>query len=357
MMNSESLSYDFMVQAMEVAPIGTVFIDSEGSIIKINPAACVMLGYEAEECLHHPYYNWIYPEDVNKDKDRMEKLKSGKTASLQLEKRLIHKQGDIRWVSCMLSTARSREGTTLGYVAHFTDITDMKKAAHQEEERLIQSDKLSMAGQLAAGIAHEIRNPMTSIKGFVQLIRSGAGRKDEYFDIISSEIERIELIVSELLFLAKPQSVKFERADIRQLLDQVITLLNTQAIIHNVEIITDFGEREANVEGDVNHLKQVFINFIKNAVESMPGGGELTIRLEIGDDDTVAIYFTDNGSGIPEAILSRLGEPFFTTKEKGNGLGFMISKKMIEDHKGQVHVSSKLQEGTTIKVILPLSII
>lgn len=230
MMNSESLSYDFMVQAIEVAPIGTVFIDSEGSIIKINPAACVMLGYEAEECLHHPYYNWIYPEDVNKDKDRMEKLKSGKTASLQLEKRLIHKQGDIRWVSCLLSTARSREGTTLGYVAHFTDITDMKKAAHQEEERLIQSDKLSMAGQLAAGIAHEIRNPMTSIKGFVQLIRSGAGRKDEYFDIISSEIERIELIVSELLFLAKPQSVKFERADIRQLLDQVITLLNTQAI-------------------------------------------------------------------------------------------------------------------------------
>ena len=99
----------------------------------------------------------------------------------------------------MLSTARDREGTTLGYVAHFTDITDMKKAAHQEEERLIQSDKLSMAGQLAAGIAHEIRNPMTSIKGFV-LIRSGAGRKDEYFDIISSEIERIELIVSELLF-------------------------------------------------------------------------------------------------------------------------------------------------------------
>ena len=108
-----------------------------------------MLGYEAEECLHHPYYHWIYPEDVNKDKDRMEKLKSGKTA-LQLEKRLIHKQGDIRWVSCMLSTARG-EGTTLGYVAHFTDITDMKKAAHQEEERLIQSDKLSMAGQLAAG--------------------------------------------------------------------------------------------------------------------------------------------------------------------------------------------------------------
>lgn len=357
MMNSECLSYDFMVQAMEVAPIGTVFIDSEGSIIQINPAACTMLGYEEEECLHHPYNDWVYPEDVNKDREMMENFKSGRISSLQMEKRLIHKQGDIRWVSCRLSTARSREGRALGYVVHLTDITDMKRAADQEEERLIQSDKLSMAGQLAAGIAHEIRNPMTSIKGFVQLIRSGAGRKDEYFDIISSEIERIELIVSELLFLAKPQSVKFERADIRQLLDQVITLLNTQAIIHNVEIITHFGEQAANVDGDVNHLKQVFINFIKNAVESMPDGGKLTIRLERGSDQTVAIHFTDSGCGIPESILSRLGEPFFTTKEKGNGLGFMISKKMIEDHRGQVHVTSKLQEGTTITVILPLSII
>ncbi|AWP25675.1 ATP-binding protein [Paenibacillus sp. Cedars] len=355
MMNSECLNYDFMVQAVEVAPIGTVFIDSEGSIIKINPAACVILGYEAEECLYHPYYHWIYPEDVNKDRERLEKLVSGKALSLQMEKRLLHKQGDIKWVSCRLSMAHSRDGRTLGYIAHFTDITDLKRAAHQEEERLIQSDKLSMAGQLAAGIAHEIRNPMTSIKGFVQLIRSGAGRKDQYFDIISSEIERIELIVSELLFLAKPQSVKFERTDIRQLLEQVITLLNTQAIIHNVEIITDFGAHEASVDCDVNHLKQVFINFIKNAVESMPDGGELTIRLGRGEGHTIAIHFIDNGCGIPESILSRLGEPFFTTKEKGNGLGFMISKKMIEDHKGEVHVSSKLQVGTTITVILPMA--
>lgn len=354
MTNGKGLCSDIMVQAIERAPIGTVFVNSEGRIVRVNPAICLLVGYEEDELLNGTIHDWIHPDHASLVHTRLTELIKGEQYTYQIELKLLHKTGHTVWVSSTLSCVKDDDGKHLGFVVHLIDLTEQKRADHYAEEVMIQSEKLSMAGQLAAGIAHEIRNPMTSIKGFVQLMRSGSGSKEEYFDIISSEIERIELILGELLLLAKPQGIKYERKDIRLLLDQVITLLNTQAILNNVEIITDFGPEAAYVECDENQMKQVFINFIKNAVESMPDGGKLSIHIDSSDVDQLFIFFVDEGCGIPEAILSRLGEPFYTTKEKGTGLGFMISKKMVEDHRGQVVVFSKPNEGTTIKVTLPL---
>ncbi|MBP1935082.1 ATP-binding protein [Ammoniphilus resinae] len=243
-----------------------------------------------------------------------------------------------------------------GLSIFFQDATDKDRKEWEKSHEMLQyTEKLSITGQLAAGIAHEIRNPITAIKGFLQLMRSGTEDKKSYLNIMTSEIERIEQILSELLMLAKPQESKFERKDITLLLDQVVTLLSTQAILNNVEIVT--AEPRAHlpfVDCDENQLKQAFINYIKNAIDAMPTGGTLVIRVEQLGTEKIKISFTDRGMGMPEEVLSQLGQPFYTTKEKGTGLGFMISKKIIENHAGEVNVTSEINSGTTVEVRLPM---
>ncbi|WP_261302753.1 PAS domain S-box protein [Paenibacillus andongensis] len=263
------------------------------------------------------------------------------------------KDGIILTVMISSFTMRGENGHINGWAVILRDITDKKQA----EELLIRSEKLSIAGQLAAGIAHEIRNPITAIKGFVQLMKSGIVEKKIYLDIMASEIERIEMILSELLILAKPQIIQMERKDIRMLLAQVTPLLDTQAIISNVQIITEFDPEIPPILCDENQLKQVCINFIKNAIEAMPKGGNIVIQLKSKNENPnqLLLRFIDQGCGIPENILSKLGEPFYTTKEKGTGLGFMVSKRIIENHHGEIVVFSEENKGTTIEISLPVA--
>ncbi|MDR4886684.1 PAS domain S-box protein [Fredinandcohnia sp. QZ13] len=228
------------------------------------------------------------------------------------------------------------------------DISDRIKA----EELMIKSEKLSIAGQLAAGIAHEIRNPLTAIKGFLQLFNDEFQGKQNYFDIIFSELNRIELILSELLLLAKPSEIKFKNKDIRIILRDVVTLLETQAILQNIQINIDFVNEDSIITCDENQIKQVFINLIKNSIDAMENGGTIIIRTRV-TNDSIYILFIDEGCGIPKSILDRIGEPFYTTKEKGTGLGLMVSYNIIENHNGEITVDSKENEGTTFKIKLP----
>lgn len=221
------------------------------------------------------------------------------------------------------------------------------------EEFLLHTEKLMAAGQMAAGIAHEIRNPLTAIKGFLQL-SEGHQDSQPYFEIIHAEIDRIELILSELLTLAKPKDMKFKVINsVQELLQDVTTLLDTQAILNSVEIVTNFKSCTPSINCDENQLKQVFINFLKNSIEAMPDGGKITITLDV-IQDAIQISFHDNGPGIPKNLLNRVEEPFFTTKEKGTGLGLMISKQIIENHNGSFSLSSSTK-GTLIIVTLPIT--
>jgi PAS domain S-box-containing protein len=236
-----------------------------------------------------------------------------------------------------------------GWAVIIRDITDNKRA----QDLLIKTEKLSIAGELAAGIAHEIRNPITSVKGFLQLLQSGDfENKQDYYNIITSEIDRIELILTELLMLSKPQAIHFEIKNIQNLIVDVMTLLDGQANMNNVQIKTQFELDMVMVRCEENQLKQVWINIIKNAIEAMPKGGELLIKTQSIDDNLV-ISFIDQGIGIPDAIISKLGQPFYTTKEKGTGLGYMVSKKIIENHNGSITISSEENKGTIIEVSLP----
>ncbi|HZG84855.1 PAS domain S-box protein [Paenibacillus sp.] len=231
------------------------------------------------------------------------------------------------------------------------DITERKKT----HELLLNSEKLSLAGQLAASIAHEIRNPLTSIKGFHQLMKAEGHGKPYYFEILTDEMNRIELILNELLLLAKPQATKLKQVDIRALLEQVCTLMDPQVHLYNIEVKLKCEHNvPAFIQCDENQMKQIFINFLKNAIEAMPNGGQVMISVNKHEEGSICLRIIDQGEGIPEDKLKRIGEPFYTTKEKGTGLGLMVCRKIIEDHQGSLNISSRLNEGTTVKVILPL---
>ncbi|WP_061046817.1 PAS domain-containing protein [Bacillus amyloliquefaciens] len=229
------------------------------------------------------------------------------------------------------------------------DISERK----QTEELMLKSEKLSIAGQLAAGIAHEIRNPLTAIKGFLQLMKPTMGENEHYFEIVFSELSRIELILSELLMLAKPQqnAVK-ERVNLKKIISEVTALLETQANLKGIFIKTDYEHDSMYINGDQNQLKQVFINLIKNAVESMPDGG--TVHIIMTEDEySVNVTVKDEGDGIPENVLKRIGEPFLTTKEKGTGLGLMVTFNLIKNHQGAIQVDSKPDRGTAFHITFP----
>ncbi|UVI30845.1 ATP-binding protein [Paenibacillus spongiae] len=228
------------------------------------------------------------------------------------------------------------------------DISERKK----NEELLINSEKLSVAGQLAAGIAHEIRNPLTSLKGFLQLIASGRQNNKNYFDIMKSELTRIESIVSELLMLSKPQVYELSYRDLRHVMGETVTLLEAQALLHSIELEIRYGEEPLWVHGVENQLKQVFINVLKNAIEAMGDGGSIQIDC-VREDADVIIRIQDYGPGIPREQMAKIGQPFYTTKDKGTGLGLMVSYKIVDNHQGNVSVNSTLGSGTTFEISLP----
>ena len=327
-----------------------LIFDKDDKLITVNPAFERTFGWSANESLGlHVIDMPLIPADRKFEINRNRSFVISGEKIVGYETVRKTKDGNLLNVMLSCFPLWSEEDKFNGWSVIIRDITEKKQA----QELLIRTEKLSIAGELAASIAHEIRNPVTTIKGFLQLLQSGSVKK-KYFDVMESEIDRIELILSELLMLARPQLIDFKLENISMLLKDVVTLLVPQANMNGVVIITDFDSEEVVVKCEKNQLKQAFINFIKNAIEAMPQGGELVIQMVSINKDELFIRFIDQGYGIPNHLLSKLGQPFYTTKEKGTGLGFMVSKKIIENHKGSIVISSKENKGTTIEVKLPL---
>ncbi len=226
-------------------------------------------------------------------------------------------------------------------------------ARKQKEELFIKSEKLTIAGQLAAGVAHEIRNPLTSLKGFLQLITTGRIHSKRYYSVMKSEIACIETVINGLLMLSKPQAYTCEPMDLRLLIKDSIGLLETQAAIQNVQIDYQSEHRPVWVTGVEAQLKQVFIHVLKNAMESMKNGGVVTIDLSVEDSNNVKVRIQDEGVGISKEQLDKIGQPFYTTKDEGTGLGLMVTYKIIDNHEGQIFAESEVGKGTTFTIRLP----
>lgn len=240
---------------------------------------------------------------------------------------------------------------------HLTVFHDITQRI-QMEEKLKKSDMLNVVGELAAGIAHEIRNPLTSLKGFIQLLQGNITGYDTYFNIIMSELQRIESIVREFLVLAKPQVTNYKNFNVIKIMQETLELLSPQAIMDNVAFRIQFEKIIMNTYCEPNHIKQVFINIIKNAIEATVENKEaekiITVSISQTKDNWIKIVIRDRGKGMSEEKLKRIGEPFYTTKEKGTGLGLMISYKIIKEHGGKIEVESQLNKGTTFSIYLPM---
>jgi PAS domain S-box-containing protein len=326
---------------------GIIGFDEQLNVIMWNRAAEKMTGYNKDE-LKEEVVNKMFKE-VSPTHLKIQYGNSQADQVIRESDMTIYRKDGRPIITEYVITPITGMEKVVGKVYTFRDVTEKKKS----EELLYQSEKLSAVGQLAAGIAHEIRNPLTSLKGFLQLIEiSGKGKK-EYFEIMKSEFARIEQILNELLVLSKPQRVNKEVCSMNSILDNTITLLNTQAIIKNIHIEINDTSQNVNVYCTSSQIKQVFINFFKNAIEAMDSG-KIIVNLK-ADGEFACVEIIDEGCGIPESLLSRVGEPFFTTKESGTGLGLMVSYQIINDHGGDIQVESKEGEGTKFTIRLPLS--
>lgn len=328
-----------------------ISFDLEGLVTAMNPAAESMLGYTEEELAGCHYEELLCrPDAANRIIPMLQAAFQGKER-VSLDMSLRHKQGREVHVSAAPVPIYVNHRLA-GYYLIGKDMTEHKK----KDELLLRSEKLSIAGQLAAGIAHEIRNPLTAVKGFIQLLGHSSQYADKYLPIMREELERIELIVSELLMLAKPQTVNMKRTALLPIIEDVVVLLEAQALLNGVELIIAEESKQVNdrIECDPNQLKQVFINFVKNAIEAMPQGGLTVLRLRKSFEGEIEATIEDQGGGISEEKLEQIGQPFFTTKESGTGLGFMVSQKMVENHGGRVEIRSEAGRGTTVTVILPV---
>ncbi|MDN4071575.1 PAS domain S-box protein [Fictibacillus terranigra] len=324
--------------------------DIQGKITYASPSNKLILGTEPADYIGKNAVDFLHDEDKKRVTHILRQMIEARKP-VKYEARWKHKNGSYVVLETNATPVINEKNQVESIVFVSRDLTERKKT----EEMLRKSDKLSVLGQLAAGVAHEVRNPLTSIKGFLQLLQSKAKDHYEYYDIMLSEIDRINSIVSEFMVLAKPQVIDMVPTSITGLLHHVISLIETQAILMNVQIYFKAHEDLPLVSCVDSQLKQVFINLLKNAIEAMPDGGNVYISIKTEDDELV-VSFKDEGCGIPFEKLPSLGEPFFTTKEKGTGLGLMVCYKIIEDHGGRIQVKSEPGKGSTFKVALPVTL-
>ncbi len=227
---------------------------------------------------------------------------------------------------------------------------DLKKT----QEQLIQSSRLSALGQLSAGVAHEIRNPLTSISILIHSLKEKLppkAIKKADIDVIENEIERINQIIKQFLDFARPSKPKIGKADINDIIEDTLILIRHDLLENDIKVKKRLALLPFAL-ADRDQIKQAFLNIILNAIQAMPGGGELVISTGL-TDNYIKISFMDEGNGIPESIREKLFDPFFTTKEEGIGLGLSITRRVVDDHKGKIDVESTKGKGTTFSILLP----
>lgn len=322
--------------------------DLDGQVMQVNSAFERLYGWNSEEIIG-TRLNFL-PENQQEDEQKTWRREfEGGRSSILIETVRLRKDGSEINVSISISPKYDFNGEITGYISISRDMTEHNKM----EELLRRSEKLTTVGRLAAGVAHEIRNPLTTLRGFLQMQQKAKVVNQLHTDLMLSELDRINLIVSEFLILAKPQAVNFQTKDVRFTLGDVVSLLDSEAHLHNIEFKVHFPPDPILVHCEENQLKQVFINVLKNAMEAMPKGGKIYLRTDLDGEDQAIIQVVDEGEGIPKERLQKLGEPFYTNKEKGTGLGLMVTQRIIEGHKGELHIESEVGKGTVVTISLP----
>ncbi len=333
-------------------------VDLEGKVIYWNKGAERIYGFKKEEVLGKNPSQFIYPEDerVKMEEERLmnqliSKLLNGDVISNH-EARRRTKDGREIIISMTISPLRNAHGEIIGFSKICKDITEIKKT----EERLILTERLSSLGELTAGVAHELRNPLAGIKINTQILLRNKDLSETEKKLLKSTeegIEKIQKIVDDMLNFAKPRPTHFKNVDINELIERSLEILQTKLKKANISTFFEKGMKIPELKVDPHQIQQVFINLILNSIQAMQNGGTLTLRTFLEKDGKVGVEIRDTGIGIPRENLKKIFDPFFTTKSEGTGLGLSISLKILENHEATIDVMSKEGEGSTFIIHFP----
>ncbi|MDZ5711038.1 ATP-binding protein [Jeotgalibacillus haloalkalitolerans] len=320
---------------MDINPNYLAVIDQNNRIIRLNDSICRLLSVSKEQLTHQDLSALMAIRELNPKQDRM-----------------LTRSGEIRYIKWSFEALEldSREVYTLFIGVDFTE-------QKNNEKLLLDSEKSKVVGELAASIAHEIRNPLTTVRGLIQLAKEKTD-DPKLENIILEEIDRIVEVLKELLLLARPGTESPENGhkeiiNVAEELENIHFLYQSVAIRENKFIsIQNLLTSNGLIHIQKSHFKQIMINFLKNSLEATVPESKIKIKVD-SPDGQIRIRIIDNGKGIAKSRLSRIGEPYYTTKEKGTGIGMAVCFKLIKDHDGDIKVNSKINWGTTITVTFP----
>ena len=344
---------------------GVIASNKKGRILIFNEAATKVFGYTIDEALNNVNVRDIYPG--NNAFKVMQNLRSedyggkGKLSSYQVD--VVSKYGEIIPISLNAAIVyeNGEEAATIGFFHDLRDQIRMKAELEKTQLQLLQSEKMASLGKLAAGVAHQLNNPLGGITLFAKLILEEYNLEDgakEDLNRILKDADRCRDTVRELLEFTRQTRHLMRPNDVNRALTRTLFLLESQTLFQNIEIVKDLDASLPPVYGDIQQLNHLFMNIILNAAQAMEGKGKLTIKSRLlSDMDRVVIEISDTGPGIPEDILPHIFEPFFTTKEegKGTGLGLSLAYRIVENHGGRIHAESKPDQGTKFLIELPLA--
>lgn len=326
-------------------PNGLISVDSEGRITTLNQNAADLLG------LSFPGVKGKYLGEVMKECDMKETLlPSSDIYEQQMECHL--NDGRVIPISTTSSMLKDEEGKIIGKVIILRDLQEIKNL----EKKVERSERLASLGRMAAGIAHEIRNPLSSIKGFAQYFRKkfDPGSEDEnYALVMTNEVDRLNRFIQDLLSFAKPQEPKFRPVDVIKVMEHTLKLMESDFQEKNINITKNFDEQIPQISADSDMITQALLNIFINANEAMEKDGELIITVHDNHKESVHISIEDNGKGIAKNDLRKIFDPFFTLKSGGSGLGLAIVYRIVENHHGEIEVKSEPGKGTIFKINLP----
>jgi len=338
---------------------GVITINMRGEIVTFNKSAELILGYDSDDIVGESVFD-VFPENgKNAALSRIirETLKRERTSSSR-EISIFSTEGKKIPIGITTSLLRDKKNTFLGIVVTFKDLGHIKHL----EGQMRRADRLAAVGSLAAGIAHEIRNPLGSVKGLVQLLKEDLKDDDQkkfYADVIVKEVDRLNKVVEELLSFARPDvselEANFIEVNINEVVEQTLLLAAHDSKKEKIKIVKEFQQDIPVVFADPKKLQQAFINIVFNAFGAMENGGTLSISTNFNQDaKTVIVSFADTGVGIPSEKINKIFDPFFTERPGGTGLGLTITHQIISSHQGKIDIKSEPNEGTAFIVHLPI---
>jgi two-component system sensor histidine kinase HydH len=338
----------FSDNVVDHMPVGLIALDSSGKVASYNEIAEAILGRSSTETIGKMAPEVLPPPIM------------GLSKALDQDKRIIEREmdcplddGSVRPLDLSVSLLEGEDKTFLGHVILFRDLTEVRELQREIET----SRRLASLGRLAAGIAHEIRNPLSSIKGFATYFREryrDIPEDQKTADVMIQEVDRLNRVIGQLLEFAHPMAIQKKHADLRGLILHALKLVDKQVQEKAIQVETRLPPEVGTLPVDPDRLNQVFLNLFLNAVEAMDKGGTLSVTLSKDTQTPGArITVTDTGVGISSHDLEHIFDPYFTTRQSGTGLGLAIVHKIIESHHGEVKVESEVGKGTAVTVFLP----